>query len=74
MKNSKTTSLGIYYAFHRASAILSQSADKEIGRVFAEHKDKIAIVGDKKIYLNLTRASEKRSIHRSFKIPSVGVS
>ena len=44
MKNSKATSLGNYYASHRASVILSQSADKEIGRVFAEHKDKLVII------------------------------
>jgi hypothetical protein len=44
MKNSKRTSLGNHYAFHRASAILSQNRDKEIRRVFAEYKDKLVII------------------------------
>ena len=44
MKNSEASSLGIYYADHRAPAILSQNKDREIGRVFAEYKDKLIIV------------------------------
>jgi hypothetical protein len=36
------------YAFHRASALLSHSKDslqdREIGRVFAEYKDKLIII------------------------------
>ncbi|MGC1134375.1 MAG: hypothetical protein WA941_16225 [Nitrososphaeraceae archaeon] len=44
MKNSEASSLGTYYADHRAPAILSQNKDKEIGRVFAEYKDKLIIV------------------------------
>ena len=41
---SNPISLGRYYAFHRASAVLSQDRDREIGKVFAEHKDKLFIV------------------------------
>jgi hypothetical protein len=44
MKNSRASSLGKYYASHRAPAILSQNKDREIGRVFAEYKDKLIIV------------------------------
>jgi hypothetical protein len=44
MKNSEASSLGTYYAHHRAPAILSQNTDREIGRVFAEYKDKLIIV------------------------------
>lgn len=44
MKNSEASSLGTYYADHRAPAILSQNKDREIGRVFAEYKDKLIIV------------------------------
>lgn len=44
MKNSKTTSLGKYYVSHRASVILCQNADKEIGKVFAEYNDKLIII------------------------------
>jgi hypothetical protein len=41
------------YAFHRASALISRSNDslhdREIGRVFAEYKDKLVIIdGDNK--------------------------
>jgi hypothetical protein len=43
MENSKS-SLGKYYTSHRAPAILSQNKDKQIGRVFAEYKDKLIIV------------------------------
>ena len=41
---SNPISLGSYYAFHRASAVLNQNRDREIGKVFAEHKDKLLIV------------------------------
>lgn len=44
MKNSEADSLGTYYAHHRAPAILSQNKDREIGRIFAEYKDKLIIV------------------------------
>lgn len=44
MKNSGASSLGTYYADHRAPAILSQNKDREIGRVFAEYKDKLVII------------------------------
>jgi hypothetical protein len=44
MKHTGANSLGTYYAYHRAPAILSQSKDKEIGRIFAEYKDKLVIV------------------------------
>ena len=45
MQNSKVNniSLASYYAFHRASAILIQNKDREIGKVFAEYKDKLLI-------------------------------
>jgi hypothetical protein len=36
--------LGTYYAHHKTPAILSQNKDREIGRVFAEYKDKLIIV------------------------------
>ena len=42
MRNN--AALGSYYVFHRASAVLSQSKDKEIGKLFAESKDKILVV------------------------------
>jgi hypothetical protein len=45
MKNSKASSLETYYADHRAPAILSQNKERRIGRVFAEYKDKLIIVG-----------------------------
>jgi hypothetical protein len=44
MKNSDASSIGTYFAHHRAPAILSQNKDREIGRVFAEYKDKLIIV------------------------------
>jgi hypothetical protein len=44
MKNNRAGSLGKYYASHRAPAILSQNKGREIGRVFAEYKDKLVIV------------------------------
>ena len=39
-----------YYVSNRASAILSSNLAKEIGRVFAEYKDKIVVIdgGNKK--------------------------
>lgn len=42
--NSKARSLESFYASHRAPAILNQNKDREIGRVFAEYKDKLVIV------------------------------
>jgi hypothetical protein len=44
MKNSEASSVGTYYADHRAPAILSQNKERKIGRVFAEYKDKLIIV------------------------------
>jgi hypothetical protein len=44
MKDIGVNSLGTYYAYHRAPVILSQNKDKEIGRIFAEYKDKLVIV------------------------------
>jgi hypothetical protein len=44
MKNSKSRSLGKYYASHRAPAILCWNKDREIGKIFAEYKDKLVIV------------------------------
>lgn len=44
MKNSEASSLGSYYTDHRSPAFLSQNKDREIGRVFAEYKDKLIIV------------------------------
>jgi hypothetical protein len=44
MEDSKSSSLGKYYASHRALAILSQNKDREIGRIYAEYKDKLVIV------------------------------
>ena len=41
---SKNNSLGSYYVFHRASAILNQNKDKEIGKLFAESKDTLLVV------------------------------
>lgn len=46
MENSKSSSLGKYYASHRAPAILSQNKDREIGRIYAEYKDKLVIVDE----------------------------
>jgi hypothetical protein len=60
MKNSKVKnindSLGSYYASNRASAVInyikdnkSIIQDREIGRVFAEYKDKLVVIdGDNK--------------------------
>jgi hypothetical protein len=42
--NSKTRSLESFYASQRAPAILSHNKDKEVGRVFAEYKDKLVII------------------------------
>ena len=47
MSNSRATSLGNYYASHRASAILNQNKDREIGKVFTEYKDKLVIISGK---------------------------
>jgi hypothetical protein len=44
MENSKSSSLGKYYASYRAPAILSHNKDREIGRVFTEYKDKLVII------------------------------
>jgi hypothetical protein len=44
---NNNNSLGSYYAFHRASAILSHNKDREIGRVFADYKDKLIIIDGK---------------------------
>ncbi|MGH9963763.1 MAG: hypothetical protein ACRD5E_02900 [Nitrososphaeraceae archaeon] len=41
---ASNNSLGSYYAFHRASAILSHDKDREIGKVFAEYKDKLIVI------------------------------
>jgi hypothetical protein len=47
MQNSEANningSLGNYYAFHSASAILSQNKDREIGKLFAESNDKLLV-------------------------------
>ena len=52
MKNSEASSLGTYYADHRAPAIWSQNKDREMGRAFAEYKDKLIIVdGEEHVYL-----------------------
>ena len=37
-------SIRSYYASHRASAILNQNRNREIGKVFAEYKDKLVII------------------------------
>jgi hypothetical protein len=42
MKNSEADKLLDYYASNRASAILSNN--REIGRLFAEYKDKLVII------------------------------
>jgi hypothetical protein len=52
MKNNDASSLGTYYAHHRAPVILSQNKDREIGRVFAEYKDKLIIVERKSISIS----------------------
>ena len=49
MQNSGTSqtndSLGSYYASRRARAIINYNGtDREIGRVFAEYKDKLVII------------------------------
>lgn len=42
-------SIRSYYASHRASAILNQNKNREIGKVFLEYKDKLVIIsGDTK--------------------------
>jgi hypothetical protein len=40
INEAKNISLGSYYAFHRASAILSYDKDREFGKAIAEYKDK----------------------------------
>jgi hypothetical protein len=42
VENSKADKSLSYYASNRASAILSNN--REIGRVFAEYKDKLVII------------------------------
>lgn len=42
--NNPKDSLGNYYAFHKASAILSHNKDKEIGKVIAEYKDRLIVL------------------------------
>jgi hypothetical protein len=44
MENSKSSSLGKYYAAHRAPTILSRDKHKEVGRVFGEYEDKLITV------------------------------
>jgi hypothetical protein len=38
MKDIRANSLGTYYPYYRAHALLSQNKDKEIGRIFCEFK------------------------------------
>jgi hypothetical protein len=44
IRKSRNNSLVSYYAFHGASAILSENKDKEIGKLFAESRDKLLVV------------------------------
>jgi|ERR671911_724397 hypothetical protein len=41
---ANSDSLANYYASHRASAILRHNDDREIGRVFAEYRDRLIII------------------------------
>lgn len=46
---ANSDSLANYYASHRASAILRHNDDREIGRLFAEYRDRLIIIdGDNK--------------------------
>ena len=71
MRNSEAKnipdSLGNYYASNRATAIINYnkynkniSQDREIGRVFAEYKDKLVVIGgeDKKEHAYLIPKSK----------------
>lgn len=43
--NNANNSLGNYYASNRSPAIINHNVqDREIGRVFAEYKDKLVII------------------------------
>ena len=77
MRNSEAKnipdSLGNYYASNRATAIINYNKynknilqDREIGRVFAEYKDKkehaysipkskVNLYGDNKVYFNISK-------------------
>ena len=70
MKDSKDDLLVKYYASHRASAVINYNEiskniiqDKEIGRVFAEYKNKLVIIDgeNKKEHVYLI---PKTKVHR----------
>ena len=54
MRDSKDDLLVEYYASHRASVIINYNEitqSREIGRVFAEYKDKLVVIDGEKMYI-----------------------
>ena len=73
MRNSEAknipNSLGNYYASNRATAIINYnkySQDREIGRVFAEYKDKLVVIDgeDKKEQRIFNSKAKSKSLRR----------
>jgi len=74
MRNSEAKnipdSLGNYYASNRATAIINYnkniSQDREIGRVFAEYKDKLVVIDgeDKKEQCIFNSKAKSKSLQR----------
>ena len=73
MRNSEAKnipdSLGNYYASNRATAIINYnkySQDREIGRVFAEYKDKLVVIDgeDKKEQRIFNSKAKSKSLRR----------
>ena len=73
MRNSEAKnipdSLGNYYASNRATAIINYnkySQDREIGRVFAEYKDKLVVIDgeDKKEQCIFNSKAKSKSLRR----------
>lgn len=73
MRNSEAKnipdSLGNYYASNRATAIINYnkySQDREIGRVFAEYKDKLVVIDgeDKKEQCIFNSKVKSKSLRR----------
>jgi len=74
MRNSEAKnipdSLGNYYASNRASAIINYnkniSQNREIGRVFAEYKDKLFVIDgeDKKEQCIFNSKAKSKSLQR----------
>ena len=69
MRDSKDDLLVEYYASHRASVIINYNEitqSREIGRVFAEYKDKLVVIDgeDKKEQCIFSSQVKRKSLRR----------